>query len=90
MDIILPEQILQEFVQKARDNVDENGKLVALLCYFFGHIAVDEQNRTAKKVLDGILFPSQTSTSSNVNDNGKRKFSIYSIAPLLIKFNLKV
>ena len=63
-DIILPKEILVEFIKKARENVNEDGKLVELLCYLFGH--EKKQNR----IVDDIIFPNQISTASYVDDIG--------------------
>ena len=63
-DLILPKEILAEFIEQARENVNEDGKLGGLLCYFLGH------EKKQNQIVDGIIFPNQISTASNVDDIG--------------------
>ena len=61
--ISLPRSILQHFVLTAYENYDEKGQKIETLAYFLGN--------GETKVIDTILYPRQSATSTRVNDEGK-------------------
>ena len=71
MKITLPSKVLQLFIDEARKNCDTSGKIIETLSYFIGHLESRQQNVEENLIIDGLLFPKQTCTSSYVTDDGK-------------------
>ena len=70
MKIVLPSQILQSFINEARQNCDPSEKILETLCYFIGHEENIQENGEENYIIESLLFPKQKGTASYVNDNG--------------------